>query len=228
MKRKRKTIFDDGYQSYLVEGATFEGQDGVPCLMDLKNAEIPSHLVPFSKAKTIEKKTGYVHFFEHDIRFADVLASTKDYVGLLQQFDGIITPDPTIVIGKSRCLHATSTYMNRAVGFYLQTMGIPVIPNIRWGDETTFDFAFLGVPKHSIVCISTHGAIQKDASNGNLLRRYFRQGLLEMLRRLEPSTILVHGYMPNDLFSDLRKDWNFVRYPSEFEQTHPKGGETWE
>lgn len=221
--KKNKMIFDDGYQEYLVEGADFEGSDGIPCLMDLQNAEIPLRLIPFSKARTAKQKSGYIHFFEHDIRFYDVLASTKDYIGILQQFDGIITPDPTIKIGKSRCLHATSTYMNRAVGYYAQKNGIPVIPNVRWGDASTYDFAFLGIPKHSVVCISTHGAIKRDTSNGNFLRRCFRDGLLEMLKRLEPSCIIVYGYMPNDIFGDLVDKWKFVRYPSEFEEVHTKG-----
>ena len=218
-------IFDDGYQSYLVEDATFEGAEGIPCLMDLGNEELPKKLIPFSKTRTAKSKSGYVHFFEHDIRFYDVLSSTRKYIDLLKQFDGVITPDPTIIVGKSRCLHATSTYMNRAVGYYLQKNGIPVIPNVRWGDESTYEFAFLGIPKHSIVCVSTHGAIKRDTSNNNELRCCFKKGLAEMLKRIEPSTIIVHGYMPDDIFSDFENKYNFVRFPSEYETTHERRDE---
>ena len=217
---KRKTIFDDGYQDYLVEGANFEGLDGIPCLMDFHNAEIPSKLTPFSKAKTCKQKNGYIHFYEHDINFYRILTSTKNYIDLLKQFDGVITPDPSIIIGKSRCLHATSTYMNRAVGYYLQKNGIPVIANVRWGDKSTYDFAFSGIPKHSIVCVSTHGAIKKDASNNNYLRHCFKDGLKEMLNRIEPITVLVYGYMPNDIFGDFIDKYNFKRFPSDFETSH--------
>lgn len=34
--RRRKTIFDDGFQAYLTEGATVVGEAGIPMLMDLK------------------------------------------------------------------------------------------------------------------------------------------------------------------------------------------------
>lgn len=134
----------------------------------------------------------------------------------------MITPDPTICIGKSTCLHATSTYMNRAVGFYLQKQGIPVIPNIRWGDKTSYEFAFLGVPKNSIVSISTLGAIQKDKETNNALRNYFREGLKVMLETLSPKIIIVYGRMPDDIFGPYINKYKFVQYDSEIEKAHRK------
>ena len=35
--RIRKTIFDDGFQAYLTEGATVVGDPGIPMLMKLDN-----------------------------------------------------------------------------------------------------------------------------------------------------------------------------------------------
>lgn len=114
--------------------------------------------------------------------------------------------------------------MNRAVAYHLQKEGIPVIPNIRWGDETTYSFVFLGIPKNTIVAISTHGCIKKDSKNNNYLRKCFKKGLKEMLKQLEPKMVIVYGYMPNDIFEEFKKDTKFVRYPSEFEQTRKGGG----
>ncbi len=219
----KKTIYDDSFQDYLVENAKFEGKDEIPCLANLHNVEIPNRLVPFDKAKHDTLKTGYIHFYIHDYKYAEILTNTKKYVSLLSQFDGVITPDPTIVIGKSRCLHTVSTYMNRAVGYYLQKEGIPIIPNIRWGDPSTYEFCFLGIPKKSIVAISTHGAIAKNKLDHNLLRTYFKMGLKEMLKRLEPSDVIVHGYMPKDIFDEFKDMTIFHRYSSEFEQTHKRG-----
>ena len=55
-----------------------------------------------------------------------------------------------------------NTYMNRAIGQYLQQQGIYVIPNVRWCDERSYTtceliekFAFFGLQKHSIVSIGT-------------------------------------------------------------------------
>lgn len=221
---KRKTPYDDGYQDHLVDGANFLGEEGIVELLNLNNVEVPRKVIPFNKIRTTRNKRCYVHFYIHDKCFKQIFTHTNKYLDLLKQFDGVISPDPTIIIGKSKCLHATSTYMNRAVAYYLQKQGIPVIPNVRWGDENTYEFAFLGVRKHSIVAISTHGCIKRDSSSDNYLRNCFKKGLAEMIKRLEPEKVLVYGYMPDEIFGGFYNLTQFVRYPSEFEETRKKGG----
>lgn len=217
--RRRKTIFDDGFQAYLTEGATVEGEAGIPVLMDLNNAQIPQDIVPFSKARSCKNKRQYVHFYQHDKEFSVVLTGTKRYLDLLKQFDGVITPDCTMSIGQSKCLQQANTYMNRAVGFFLQKNGIPVIPNVRWSDESSFEYCFLGVPKNSIVSISTHGCITTKAE-----RQMFKKGLVAMLDELQPTAVIVHGYMPDEIFGEFLIRAEFHRYASEFERTHMKEG----
>jgi hypothetical protein len=156
----KKTILDDGSYPYLTEGAELVGMPGIPALMDIDNTQVPKAMLPFEKIKKAEKKRQYVHFYMHDKYFAKVLTATDKYVDLLKEFDGVITPDCTMLVGQAPCIQQTNTYFNRAVGFYLQKQGIPVIPNIRWSDESSFDYCFLGVPKHKIVCVSTHGCIR--------------------------------------------------------------------
>ena len=213
-----KTKLDDGFHQYLVEGADFEGDAGIPKLLDLKNIQVPKGLLPFEKIHMPDvDRRKYVHFYMHDKYFARVLTSTNKYVDDLKCFDGVITPDCTMLIGQSKCLQETNTYFNRAVGFYLQKRGIPVIPNIRWSDEESYDFCFLGVPKNSIVAISTHGCIRS-----NKQKEIFRNGLKEMLIRLKPTDVLVHGYMPESVFGDYVTLTKFHRYPSRFEETHSK------
>lgn len=216
----KKTIFDDGFHSYLVEGARFVGKPGIPMLMDLKNTQIPKGLVPFAKVRTNNDKRKYVHFYVHDKFFQSVLTSTYKYVDLLKQYDGVITPDPTMFIQNSPCLLETSTYFNRAIGFYLQKQGIPVIPNIRWTDEDSYEYCFLGVPKYSIVSISTHGCCKSKDEKERM-----KHGIRKMIEVLEPSDIIVHGHMPEKVFNEFIGTVPFYRFPSEFEMTHQsKGG----
>jgi hypothetical protein len=155
----------------------------------------------------------------HDKYFSRVLTATNKYVDLLKEFDGVITPDCSMLVGQAACIQQTNTYFNRAVGFYLQKQGIPVIPNVRWSDESSFDYCFLGVPKHKIVCVSTHGCLRTKED-----KRLWIVGIEEMLRILEPTDVLVHGYMPDDVFGRFYDYAEFHRYPSLFEQTHKKGG----
>lgn len=211
----RKTLYDDGYHHELTEGAKVVGEDGIVALANMKNTQIPKELVPFNKAKTKKDKRGYVHFYIHDKGFACVLNNAKKYAPLFRQYDGIISPDPSMGIGNSLCLLKMSTYFNRAIGFFYQRNGIPVIPNIRWTDEASYPFCFLGVPKNSIVAISTHGCCKSKEQ-----KELFRAGLIKMLEVLEPEDVIVHGHMPKEIFQGLENKTRFHRYPSEFEQTH--------
>lgn len=213
----KKTILDDGSYPYLVDGAQLVGDCGIPALMDLRNTQIPTSLIPFSKAKNrkLKVRRGYVHFYEHDKYFLDILTSTTRYIDILKQYDGVITPDCSMVRGRARCVQQVNTYFNRAVGFYLQKNGIPVIPNIRWSDENSFDFCFLGVPLHSIVSVSTHGCIHSKNE-----KNFFILGLETMLKLIKPSAVIVHGHMPREVFDRFIGICPFYRFPSLFEQTH--------
>ena len=213
----RKTILDDGSYPYLTEGADLVGAPGIPALMDINNIQVPKSIVPFEKVMRTKNKRQYVHFYMHDKYFARVLTATDRYVDLLKEFDGVITPDCTLLVGQAPCIQQVNTYFNRAVGFFLQKQGIPVIPNIRWSDEQSYDFCFLGVPKHTIVSISTHGCLRSKRD-----KELMRRGTKAMIETLEPTDILVHGYMPDDVFGEFYDCATFHRYPSLFEQTHKK------
>lgn len=218
--RRRKSIFDDGFQSYLTEGAELVGDAGIPMLMHLDNVQIPADIFPFGKANVCKNRRQYIHFYQHDKEFSRVLTATTRYLDVLKLYDGVITPDCSMQIGQSPCLQQANTYMNRAVGYFLQRNGIPVIPNIRWSDESSFAYCFLGVYPGSIVSVSTHGCIQSRDQ-----RRMFKTGLEAMLNELRPSSVLVHGYMPDDVFGEYLNQVDFHRYASEFERTHQKRGE---
>lgn len=66
-----------------------------------------------------------------------------------------------------------------------------MIPTVSWGDESTFDFCFKGIPKSSVVAVSTYmfhahnnHADQKDV---------FMKGYNRMLAEIEPSAIICFG-----------------------------------
>lgn len=217
----RKTIFDDGFQNHLVEGASFVGRAGIPMLMDLPDSPVPQTLVPFNKAAKLNGKHSCIDFYIHDSEFTRVLTHTERYLNLFKSYESVITPDCTLMIGQSKCLQETNTYMSRAVGFYLQKNGVRVIPNIRWSDESSFEYCFLGVPKGKMVAVSTHGCIKTNSQ-----KELFRTGFSAMLEELNPPIVLVHGFTPETIFGPFKDVTKIYRYPSQFELTHPKGGES--
>lgn len=172
-------------------------------------------MVPFSTRERSLDKNDFVCFYEHDINFREILTNTEEYVEELRQYPGIITPDCSLYIDAPLCVQIADIYLNRAVGHYLQKQGLYVIPNIRWGDERTYkeDFlgekvAFQGIEKHSIVSIGTYGQIRTAES-----KRFFKEGLEEMMKELEPQVVLVYGAMPEKLFSEVKDLATFIQYP---------------
>ena len=140
--RQRKTIFDDGFQERLTKDATTVGAPGIPMLMDLDNVQVPRDMIPFSKARTCPDRRQYVHFYMHDREFSRVLTATDRYIDLLKLYDGVITPDCTLMIGQSPCLQQANTYMNRAVGFYFQKMGFRSFPMFDGVMNVALNIAF--------------------------------------------------------------------------------------
>ncbi len=215
MGKKIENLVDEGFRISLVETAFFDGKFEIPHIDAPSEIKIPSGMVPFSLRERSQEKSDFVCFYEHDVNFREILTNTEDFVEELKQYPGIISPDCSLYIDAPLCVQIADIYLNRAVGYYLAQQGIYVVPNIRWGDERTYtsDFlgekvAFQGVDKHSIVSVGTYGQIRTAES-----KRYFREGLVEMLNELEPEAVLVYGSMPKVIFGDLLSKTRFVQYP---------------
>ena len=212
---KKPNLVDEGFRVSLVERAFFDGVFEIPHINAPDKMIIPNGMVPFSVRERSLDYEDFVCFYENDIDFREILTNTEDYVEDLRRFPGVISPDCSLYLDAPLCVQIAGIYLNRAVGYYLSQQGIYVIPNIRWGDERTYTdslfgekVAFQGVDKHSIVSIGTYGQIQTAES-----KRYFREGLIEMLKELEPEVVLVYGSMNDIVFRDLKHLTNFIPFP---------------
>ncbi|MCF0107857.1 MAG: DUF4417 domain-containing protein [Bacilli bacterium] len=213
----KKMKMDDDFQNYLVEGAIFDGDADIPCMLTLNNIVIPKSLAPYTARKRIKNKNVVLHCFIHDFQFSNLITETRKHVEELTEFDGIICPDPTITIGGSKTINQAQIYFSRAVGFYLQKNGVFAVPCIRWGDQSTYDYCFLGVPKNYIVAISTHGCIMPCRVNNNELRNAFIKGLPVMLERLKPKYVIVYGGMPDEIFGPYKSKTQFIHFDSDLQ-----------
>lgn len=206
-----KTIVDDGFAPYLVKGAKFAGKYQIPILLKQK-ISLPKDfdLVAFNERKNAKnKKHKSIHFYMHDIMFKQVITSTKRYINDFKEYGYVITPDCSLYLDQPLCLQIVNTYLNRAVGFFLQQNGIKVIPNIRWGDERTYEFCFEGAPKNYIISVSTLGCIRSYEE-----KYYFKKGLKEAIRVLKPKIIIVHGAAPKEVFKEFMKQTKFIFFES--------------
>lgn len=215
MSIDKKNLIDDGFRADLVRTAEFAGVFEIPAIKAPREFIIPRDTIPFSLRNQTRDYSEFVVFYEHDIRFADILLATDDYLDELRNFPGIVSPDCSLYRDMPLVLQIANTYMNRAVGHYLQSQGIYVIPNVRWGDERSYTtavlpekFAFAGIAKHSIVSIGTYGCIQSREN-----KHYFREGLRAMLDELQPEIVLVYGSMPDEVFGEFSSRTRFIQFP---------------
>lgn len=226
MKTKsNRNLIDDGFNSELVETAAFTGLLEIPLIKKPSEFIVPKSMIPFSERGKSKKREEFVCFYEHDIRFRDILTATKEQVETLRQFPGVISPDCSLYYDMPLVLQMANTYLNRQIGHYLQEQGLYVIPNVRWGDERTYTrvipdelpFAFLGLEKHGIYSIGTYGCC-KTAE----YKHHIREGLRSFIKEIEPKIILVYGAMTGSVFGEFKNDVQFVQYDDWTKARHKK------
>lgn len=213
MSKKFKFI-NDGFNSDLVINAFYDGIIEIP-IIPVDKIIIPEEIIPFSKRNyTSNVSNKFIHFYEFDEKFFEVIHNPYNFVSEFKKFRGIITLDTSLYVDMPLVLQLANIYISRAIGYFYYSQGIYVIPNIRWGDERTYTTkelpeapAFLGVPKNSIVSIGTYGCIR-----GEEKRYHFKQGLKAMLSTLTPQVVLVYGSMPSDIFDEFKESTKFIRF----------------
>ncbi|MDO5114212.1 MAG: DUF4417 domain-containing protein [Planctomycetia bacterium] len=187
----------DVFNAFLVEGAEFTEKYEFAKLRGF-NAEPPNNLIPFDKAKRSKKHNCWVHFYLYDEYFMRIWRNPKRYLPMLKKFAGVISPDFSLYWDMPLCQQIESVAHGRALAHWYEKNGISVIPNVRWGDERTYEFCFDGIPKNTTVAVGSHGCLQDLVT-----RNYFIDGLSVMLERLEPTSIVVYGYTPKDIFESV-------------------------
>lgn len=152
------------------------------------NGYIPKDLIGFNYAKTSKDKNVGVHFYIDDYQFERVWNYPEKYIDTLMEYECILTPDFSLYMDMPMPMKIWNIYRSRQIGAFYQSKGLKVIPTISWAEKGTFDFCFQGIPKGSIVSISTIGVKRdKDAL------KIWTDGVTEMIKRIEPSAILIYG-----------------------------------
>ena len=160
----------------------------------------------------VEDPENYIaHFYYDDFKFIQAWRDPDKYVEKLRKFKAVVSPDFSLYTDFPRVLQILSCYRRQWVGAYWQIQGLNVIPDVVWGDEESFNYCFEGIPKSSTVAISTVGVKNDKFWNGKE-GEMFRAGYNEMMKRLEPTTVLFYGDMIDGL------EGNIIRCPSFYEE----------
>lgn len=200
----------DVFHSFLVNDATYEGVLEIPIIQPTN--QLPNRLITFSKAMRTNDYDQWVHFYEDDSSFERIWNRPNYYLPLLKKFNGVITPDFSLYRDMPLVMQQWNTYRGKALGYWWQSQGMTVLPNVRTADLRSFQFSCYGVPHNAPICIGTHGClrIRKD-------RDLFKAGLSYIITALTPSHIVFYGSVPNDIIK-LCSESNakILTFPSEF------------
>ena len=203
----------------LIPDAKLQGKYEFPVLENTVK-DVPMDIVPFEKRKVIKnKKEVFLHFYMEDNRFKKLMQTPEFYVKELSKYAGIISPDASMHVDMHLAEQIANSFKNKVCGVFFQQAGINVIPNVRWAGEESFEFAFDGFRPNGLYAVSTHGCIKSNQE-----KLMFKLGLQEMIKRLSPKIILVHGAMPDFVFGEFTHI-KFVRYPSWIERKHREARE---
>ena len=149
---------------------------------------IPKDLIGFNYAKSSDNKGVGIHFYLDDYQFERLWNNPSEYVDILSEYECILSPDFSLYMDMPMPMKIWNVYRSRQIGQYYQSMGIKVIPTLSWAEQETFEFAFKGIPKGSIVSVSTIG-VKRDED----ALKVWKDGMDAMIKEIEPSTILVYG-----------------------------------
>ncbi|MFG6386794.1 MAG: DUF4417 domain-containing protein [Muribaculaceae bacterium] len=160
----------------------------IPIVQRVEAIELPSIALPFSKVVNKSASDTLVVFYEPDINFARILHNPKRYVNSLRRFPCVVGPDFSQKIGMNPFVCYSNSWWNKALTAYFQSCGITMVPNATWSTPASYDYAFKGLPKKSVIAINSNGIKGNDAA-----LYLWRKGYGEALRVLEPTLILRYG-----------------------------------
>lgn len=217
-----KKDIKDTFGAYLLEGAHFAGYYDMP-VINVKVDELPKDVVSYSQlgSKEIEPGT-FCHFYEFDYKFDgrdgvwnSMIQGTYFARGFnlekLNKLAGIISPDYSLYMDMPRCMQIWNVYRSRTVCYRLNQLGYLCIPNVRWTDEESYNYAFDGISEGCGVAVGTLGCSKEEYD-----KYLFIKGFEEMILRIKPSVIIIYGSLTKEIL-EILKTYNqkYIFFPSE-------------
>lgn len=177
---------NNSYNLELYDSLKVDGFYQMPIIKN--DGFIPDDLIGFNYMLNSKDKNIGIHCFVDDYQFERLWNDPYKYVDKILEYDCILSPDFSLYMDMPMAMKIWNVYRSRMIGQFLQNRGVKVIPTISWAEPETFNFCFDGIPKGSIVAISTIG-VKKDEISFSI----WKTGVDEMIKRIEPSMILCYG-----------------------------------
>lgn len=178
---------------------------------------IPKKLISFNFAMTVkDKKELGVHFYIDDYQFERIWNSPIKYTKVLSAFDCLIGPDFSMYTNFPKPLQMFSLYKQRLLMAYWQRLGLKVIPNVCWSSFDDLELCLDGIPKYSVIALSTNGCLNKDT------KKDFLKCFYKMKEILKPLKIIIVGNIPEEL-KNKKEILQFNSFLKRFENLTKEG-----
>ena len=191
-----KDSYKLGYENSTIAIFAGEGKFDIPIIEPTTITE--SNFIGFNEAMSSKKTDCGIHFFLDDYQFIRLWNNPNRYMNLLKKFNCVLSPDFSLYADFPKALQIYNYYRKHWIGAYLQLNGIEVIPTICWSDEKSFEWCFDGEPQHSTVAVSSVGT-----QNNKIAKELFLKGYNEMMKRLQPETIIFYGKVPKECTGNI-------------------------
>ena len=158
-----------------------------PCNLTLDSAQMLGFNYALGEKNPYDK---ILHFFLDDYQFERVWANPDKYIPLIARFKAVVMPDFSTYTNWPMVIQQYNHYRNLWLARYWQDYGFEVIPQSYFAADGSIDWAYEGMPKNSLICVSTvGGALRKEAKEN------FPKGLTRTLKILQPRELLLYGKM---------------------------------
>lgn len=155
--------------------------------------------IGFNYAKSTKDCEGKgVHFFLDDYQFCRLWSNIDRYIPMLQRFRYVMSPDFSTYTDFPKVMQIYNHYRKHWCAAYMHEAGIQVIPTISWSTPDSFDWCFDGEPEGGTVAVSSVGCM-----NSKEKKALFLAGYEEMVRRLQPETIIFYSSVPEEYMGNI-------------------------
>ena len=162
-----------------------EGQYNMPMLKPVDF--IPDRMIGFNYAKTSKDYDSTLHFYIDDYQFERIWHRPLEYLPLMAKFRACLTPNFSIYLDYPEAAKIWNTWRGRLLGQVMQDYGIVTIPIVYWSTESSYNWAFDGLPEHSTLSINDFNRKNEES------RELWDNGVKELIRRKSPERILLFG-----------------------------------
>lgn len=188
MTQETKRYFERYFKMPFVKTLPKAGPLGLPALP--KCTEIPKGLVCFDEIKPETSRKMFLHCHTTDEKIERLWLDPDRYIAKFAEFRGMYPPDFSQFTDMDPAASIWNLYRLRVLASIFATE-MQVMPVATWSTPESYPYTFDGLPRKSIIGVSTVGVLRRREH-----RELFMAGYSEMVKRLDPELVILYGGMP--------------------------------